>query len=140
MRGSPLFRTLTVLVALLLTGIGLARLTTVAAPQVSATPPPSEKAEPAKSSSATFELLLSGTAKRVVLEAGGAPITFENTAGPLTGKLALSSDMPTIFLQVEWADAVAGHRFAKLRLEAPGQETREHVFSAPDNIDDLWEP
>jgi hypothetical protein len=41
---------------------------------------------------------------------------------------------------VEWTDTTAGHRFAKLRLEVPGQDTREHVFSAPGDIDDLWEP
>jgi len=139
MRGSPLLRTLAVLVALLLTGIGLARLTAPAAKQVAA-PPAEEKPEPSKISPAAFELLLSGTAKRVTLEAGGEPLAFEKTAGPLTGKLPLSSDKPTIFLQVEWADAAAGHRFAKLRLEVPGQETREHVFSAPSDIDDLWEP
>ena len=140
MRGSPLLRTLAVLVALLLTGIGLARLTSTAAHQVAAPPPPVEKTETSKASPATFDLLLSGTAKRVTLEAGGEPLSFENTAGPLTGKLSLASDMPTIFLKVEWAEATAGHRFAKLRLEIPGQETREHVFSAPGNIDDLWEP
>jgi hypothetical protein len=139
MRGSPLFRTLAVLVALLLTGIGLARLTAPVTRQVTP-PPPEGNAESAKTSAATFELLLSGTAKRVTLEAGGEPLAFENTAGPLTGKLPISSDKPTIFLQVEWADAAAGHRFAKLRLEVSGQETREHVFSAPANIDDLWEP
>ena len=140
MRGSPLLRTLAVLVALLMTGMGLARLTAPAANQETALPPPIEKTGPSKASPATFELLLSGTAKRVTLEAGGSPLTFENTAGPLTGKLALSSDQPTIFLKVEWADTTAGHRFAKLRLEVPGQETREHVFSAPGDIDDLWEP
>lgn len=139
MRGSPLFRTLAVLVALLLTGIGLARLTAPAAKEVTA-PPPVEKPESAKTTSATVELLLSGTAKRVTLEAGGEPLAFENTAGPLTGKLLLSSDKPTIFLLVEWTGTTAGHRFAKLRLEVPGQDTREHVFSAPGDIDDLWEP
>jgi len=139
MRGSPLLRTLAVLVALLVAGVGLARLTAPAAPQVTA-PPPVGKTEPVKTHATTFELLLSGTAKRVTLEAGGDPFSVENSAGPLTGKLSLSSDQPTIFLKVEWADASAGHRFAKLRLEVPGQETREHVFSAPGDIDDLWEP
>lgn len=139
MRGSPLLRTLAVLAVLLLAGMGLARLTAPATPQATA-PPPVEKPEPSKTSSATFELLLSGTAKRMTLEAGGKPVAVENTAGPLTGKLALTSHKATIFLQVEWAEATAGHRFAKLRLEIPGQETREHVFSAPGDIDDLWEP
>ncbi|MEK7950006.1 hypothetical protein [Luteolibacter soli] len=132
-------RTLVVLAVLLLAGIGLARLTAPATPQVTA-PPPVEKSEPFKANLATFELLLSGTAKRVSLEAGGEPLAFENTAGPLTGKLSLSSDQPTIFLKVEWADTTAGHRFAQLRLEIPGQATREHVFSAPADIDDIWEP
>ena len=132
-------RTLAVLAVLLLAGIGLAKLTAPLAPQATA-PPPVEKIEPAKTNTATFELLLSGTAKRVTLEAGGDPLAFENTAGPLIGKLPLSSDQPTIFLKVEWAEATAGHRFAKLRLEIPGQQTREHVFSAPGDIDDLWEP
>jgi hypothetical protein len=139
MRGSPLMRTLAVLVALLLAGVGLARLTAPVTPQVTA-PPPAEKPDRPAATSATFELLLSGTANRVALEAGEVPLVFENTAGPLTGKLTLSSDQPTIFLQVEWADAAAGHRFAKLKLEVPGQETREHVFSSPGDIDDLWEP
>lgn len=139
MRGSPLMRTLAVLAVLLLAGIGLAKLTAPVAPQAT-TPPPIEKIEPAKANSATYELLLSGTAKRVTLEAGEEPLAFENTAGPLTGKLSLSSDQPTIFLKVDWAEATPGHRFAKLRLEIPGQETREHVFSAPGDIDDLWEP
>ncbi|MCW1921770.1 hypothetical protein OKA05_04345 [Luteolibacter arcticus] len=140
MRGSPLLRTLAVLVALLLAGIGLARLTAPAATQATVTSVPQDEPESSAIRPATFDLLLSGTAKRVTLEAGGPPLTFENTAGPLTGKLALSADKPTIFLVVEWAEAAAGHRFAKLRFEVPGQETREHVFSAPGNIDDLWEP
>jgi hypothetical protein len=139
MRGSPLLRTFAVLAALLLAGIGLARLTAPATLQAT-TQPPAENPESPKTDSATFELLLSGTAKRVTLEADGEPLAFENTAGPLTGKLGLASDKPTIFLKVEWAEATAGHRFAKLRLEIPGQETREHVFSAPGDIDDLWEP
>lgn len=132
-------RTLAVLAVLLLAGIGLAKLTAPVAPQAT-TQPPVEKIEPPKANSATYELLLSGIAKRVSLEAGEEPLAFENTVGPLTGKIALSSDQPTIFLKVDWAEATAGHRFAKLRIEIPGQETREHVFSAPGDIDDLWEP
>lgn len=139
MRGSPLMRTLAVLAVLLLTGIALAMLTAPKTPQAIA-PPPVEKPEPSKANSATFELLLSGTAKHVTLEAGAEPLAFENTSGPLNGKLSLSSDQPSIFFKVDWAEATAGHRFAKMRLEIPGQETREHVFSAPGDIDDLWEP
>ncbi|MCW1883582.1 hypothetical protein OKA04_02510 [Luteolibacter flavescens] len=133
-------RTLAVLVALLLAGIALARLTAPAPVQATAPSPEETPAATEALPSAAFELLLSGTAKRVSLAAGGDTADFENTAGPLTGKLGLGSDKPTIFLEVEWADAAAGHRFAKLRLEVPGEETREHVFSAAADIDDIWEP
>jgi hypothetical protein len=65
---------------------------------------------------------------------------LESPDAPLVGKLELSGETPVIFLQVEWAEAPAGHRFAKLRLEPPGEDTREHVFTAAGDIDDLWEP
>lgn len=131
-------RTLAVLAALLLAGLALARLTGSAPATVS--PPPQTAEETPIARGASFELLLSAPAKRVRLEAGGQPVTMENPVGPLTGKLELSGEAPVIFLQVEWAEAPAAHRFAKLRLESPGEETREHVFSAAGDIDDLWEP
>lgn len=139
MRGSPLKRTLVVLAALLLTGIGLARLIAPVAPPIS-TSPPRAPAPPSPVLSASFDLLLSGSAKRVTLDAGGAELKVHDSAGPLSGKLELSSAQPTLFLRVEWADAASGHRFAQLRLEIPGQPTRTHVFSAAGDIDDLWEP
>ena len=138
MRGSPLFRTLVVLAVLLLAGFGLARLT---APS---TPKPLVEDQPATPTSdaapATFEILLSATAKSVSLEAGGPTFVRENPAAPLTGTLEVQGANPVIFLKVEWADTTPGHRFAKLRIDRPGKETLEHVFSAPGDIDDLWEP
>ncbi len=126
------------LVVLLLAGFGLARLTGHSAPKpVVVDQKPSPAAE---ASTATFELLLSATAKSVSLEAGGPAFVLENPAGPLTGTLEVAGEQPVIFLKVAWADGSAGHRFAKLRIDRPGEETLEHVFSAPGDIDDLWEP
>jgi hypothetical protein len=138
MRGSPLLRTLVVLAVLLLAGFGLARLTGHSAPTpvvVDQKPSPAAEASPA-----TFELLLSAAAKSVALEAGGPAILQENPAGPLTGTLEIHGEQPVIFLKVAWAETSPGHRFAKLRIDRPGKETLEHVFSAPGDIDDLWEP
>lgn len=138
MRGSPLLRTLVVLAVLLLAGLGLARLTAPTTPDpvlVDQKPSPAAEVSPA-----TFELLLSATAKSVSLEAGGPALVHENPAGPLTGTLEVMGEHPVIFLKVQWADSSPGHRFAKLRIDRPGEETLEHVFSAPGDIDDLWEP
>ncbi len=141
MRGSPLLRTLLVLAALLLAGLGLHRLTA---------PPPEARAviQDAPSSGqtvialpgATFELLLSAGAKSVTLDAGGAPFTHRDVAGPLAGTLEIAGEAPVVSLRVEWADRAPGHRFAQLRLDRPGKETLEHVFSAPGDLDDIWEP
>ena len=138
MRGSPLFRTLVVLVVLLLAGFGLARLTGSSTPKPvvedqTATPAP-------QASQATFEILLSAAAKSVSLEAGGPAVVQESPAGPLTGTFEIHGEQPVVFLKVVWADTTPGHRFAKLRIDRPGEETLEHVFSAPGDIDDLWEP
>lgn len=126
------------LAVLLLAGFGLARLTAPATPKpVVEDPKPSPVSE---ATSATFELLLSAAAKSVSLEAGGPAFVRESPAGPLTGTLEVMGEHPVVFLKVEWADTNPGHRFAKLRIDRPGEETLEHVFSAPGDIDDLWEP
>jgi len=141
MRGSPLLRTLIVLAALLLTGLALSRLTarhqapvtTVTQQGMTSTPEPA-------SSKTTFELILSGTAEEISLDAGAATVRKTNTAGPISGRLELSGESPVISLRVTWKDEAPGHRFAMLRLEVPGKDTLEHVFSAPGEIDDIWEP
>jgi hypothetical protein len=133
-------RTLVVLAVLVLAGFGLARLTgpSAAAPvPVDAAPTamPSPSTAPA-----TFELLLSAAAKSVSLEAGGPAFVRESPTGPIAGILEIPDEAPVIFLKVNWADTTPGHRFAKLRIDRPGEETLEHVFSAPGDIDDIWEP
>lgn len=140
MRGSPLFRTLLVLVALLIAGLALARVTAHRDPTPApATPgPPPEAAEKV---TARYELLLSAAAADGVVELGGRKHPFGDTSGPLNGSVELPDLHAPVFLTVRWApSAEAGHRFARLRLEIPGRETLEHVFTSPGDIDDLWEP
>lgn len=141
MRGSPLLRTLVVLAALLATGLALARLTVVRpASQVLAPKQETEGMEEPAPAKASFELILSGIASEVTLDAGGTAVTKTDTAGPVTGTVELFGESPVVSLRVAWKEDSPGHRFAMLRLEVPGKETLEHVFSAPGEIDDIWEP
>lgn len=142
MRGSPLLRALVVLAALLVTGLGLARLTAGRTQAGSQTVVPVEQAQPTEEVGNTvpFELILSSSATEVSLDGGAEPFKKADTAEPVSGTLKLSGEHPLVSLQVKWSDASPGHRFALLRLEIPGKDTLEHVFNAPGDIDDIWEP
>jgi hypothetical protein len=140
MRGSPVLRTLIVLAVLLLTGLALARLTREIKPSAVPAPAREETPVPTPAKSAPFELILSAQAAEITLDAGGRPATAANTAAPLTGTLEIPGENPVISLRIRWADTSPGHRFAKLRLEVPGKDTLEHVFTAPGDLDDIWEP
>jgi hypothetical protein len=131
-------RTLLVLAALVLAGLGLSRLTRPV--PVAAAPPETVEQVAPPVRDASFELLLSAPAKSVALDAGGAPFVRENPAAPLAGRIEISGDRPLVSLKIVWADSSPGHRFAKLRLDRPGKDGIEHVFSAPGDIDDIWEP
>jgi len=139
MRGSPLLRTLIVLAALLVTGLALARLTVKGPERQPPAPKEATTSNPDIGKKASFELILSGTAKEISLEGGGTAMVKTDTAEPVTGTLELSGESPVISLHVTWSEKTPGHRFAKLRLEIPGRETLEHVFTAPGDIDDIWE-
>ena len=140
MRGSPFLRTLIVLAALLVTGLALARLTAERPRKTVQEQVDSSAKAPTAVKKATYELILSGTAKEVSLDGGAASATATNSAGPLAGSLEISGEMPVISLSVKWAEQSPCHRFAKLRLEIPGKPTLEHVFDATGDIDDIWEP
>ena len=140
MRGSPLLRTLVVLAVLLLTGLGLARLTAPVAQKPGASAGPELVEKPATKAKASFEILLSAKAKEVTLDGGSSPLSFQNTAEPVNGSLELEGEHPVISLRVTWSDTSPGHRFAKVRLEIPGKDTVEHVFTSAGDIDDIWEP
>ena len=142
MRGSPVLRTLVVLAFLLLTWLALARLTRDAKPPVQgATRTETAPPFPLTGKSAAYELVLSARATEIHLDAGAKPASLTpGTAAPLSGSLEIRGENPVISLRIKWTDNSPGHRFAKLRLEVPCKDTLEHVFSAPGDIDDIWEP
>lgn len=87
-----------------------------------------------------FRLLLSDPAAVVEIDTGEL-IRPPVDAATLSGTLEIDPKNPHVALVVRWKNpAAAGeHRFAKLTLEAPGQDTFTHVFDADGDIDDFLE-
>ncbi len=90
--------------------------------------------------SVSFRLLLSAPASQVEIHSASV-VTLPLDKSPLTGDLMLDSRNPQVALIVRWKipTAAGEHRFAKLTLEPPGQETLTHVFDADGDIDDFLE-
>lgn len=140
MRGSPLIRFILLTLALAATGLGLLRVT--AARDGGTAPVPHAAAEePAgHGKSIPFRLLLSAPAAAVELDSGKS--IRPPCDGPrISGVLELDPDNPHVALVVRWKNPAAPgeHRFAKLTLEAPGEQTFTHVFDADGDIDDFLE-
>ncbi len=139
MRGSPLIRFILLALALAAAGAGLARVT---ATRKSASPPPvAATGTPAlPGSQMPFRLLLSDPAAMVEIDTG-KPIRPPTDSATVSGTLELDPENPRVNLVVRWKNAAAPgeHRFAKLTLEAPGQDTFTHVFDASGDIDDFLE-
>lgn len=144
MRGSPLIRTFLILAALVLSGIGFARLThkgsTVAGGSVEEVTAESEMI-PAK-----VFLTFSEAAGSVQLNSGdrsivaGLPGNLEKmTWREFSTEMTIDKNEPVIFLNVVWSQDSGNRRFAKLVVEADGQETFTHVFDADGDIDDFVE-
>jgi hypothetical protein len=139
MRGSPLVRFILLALALAATGLGLTRVTAVRDGHPSAGPTEVVPPPVATGTTVPFRLLLSAPASEIVIDSGKSirpPVD-----GPLSGSLELDPKNPHIGLTIRWKNpATTGeHRFAKLTLEAPGQETFTHVFDAAGDIDDFLE-
>jgi hypothetical protein len=138
MRGSPLLRSIFMALALAATGLGLARVT---APRndslTTGSPPPT--ALPG-GGDIPFRLLLSAPAAQVEIDTGKV-IRLPVDGLSISGVLELDSKNPRLGLVIRWKQATARgeHRFAKITLEAPGQETLTHVFDAEGDIDDFVE-
>lgn len=138
MRGSPIIRFVLLAIGLLVTGWGLARITSTESTHDQNVP----IIVPENSTTRTtpFHLLLSAPAEVVEIDTGRVirPSIEQSSA---SGQLELDPKNPRIGLVVRWKNAVAGgeHRFAKLTLEIPGQETFTHVFDAAGDIDDFLE-
>lgn len=138
MRGSPLVRFILLALALAATGAGLSHVTSSRGQRAPEERPPESTALPR--TAVPFRLALSATASSVEIDTGRA-IHLPTAALPISGTLELDPQNPRVALIVRWTSPPAGgeRRFAKLTLEAPGQETFTHVFDAEGDIDDFLE-
>jgi hypothetical protein len=121
---------------LALTGLGLVRLTSV---KNSGNPleQSAAKNQPKSATQAVpFRLLLSAPATEV--EVNAVRLAADP---PISGILETDPRNPRVALVVRWKNptSTGEHRFAKLTLEAPGQETLTHIFDAAGDIDDFIE-
>jgi hypothetical protein len=139
MRGSPLIRFILLAIALAVTGAGLARVTATRKP-VSPTPAATAETSSLPGKTVPFRLLLSDPAAAVEIDTGKL-IRPSADSSTISGTLELDPKNPHVALVVRWKSpaAPAEHRFAKLTLEAPGQDTFTHVFDADGDIDDFLE-
>lgn len=140
MRGSPLVRFILLAIALAATAVGVSRVTAVR--PISAPTPPIPIAENPTThpESVPFRLLLSAPAALVEIDTG-KPLQPPLDGASLSGTLELDFANPHVGLLVRWKNPPSAneHRFAKLTLEIPGQETYTHVFDAQGDIDDFQE-
>ncbi|MES2924772.1 MAG: hypothetical protein V4819_24675 [Verrucomicrobiota bacterium] len=138
MRGSPLIRFILLVFALAATGAGLLRVTAARSPGDPAIR--SAVIEKPSQSAVPFRLILSAPAAAVEIDTGRV-IRPQANQSPISGTLELDPNNPRVGLVVRWKNAPTPgeHRFAKLTLEAPGQETFTHVFDANGDIDDFLE-
>jgi hypothetical protein len=142
-RGSPLIRTILVLAALVVAGIMFDRLTRERAlkadDQVLVMVDEQQKNLIPAKVNLTFsrfvgfyDLKING--ENVVLTRG--------ESGDYAGSAAIDPENPVVFLKVSCVPPLAegeGRMFAKLVVEADGQETFTHVFDAAGDIDDFVE-
>ena len=138
MRGSPIIRFILLVFALAATAVGLLRVT-AARGTADLTPKP-PIVEQAALAAVPFRLILSAPATAVEIDTGRL-IRLLAEQSTISGTLELDPNNPRLGLVVRWKNPCAPgeHRFAKLTLEAPGQETFTHVFDAAGDIDDFLE-
>jgi hypothetical protein len=134
-RGSPLLRSILILLALAASSLALIRLTH----SQSAPVPTAKKNQPTAATTVApipYRLVLSAEAAEISIAADSQPPLNQPA-----GQLSPTSKNPVISLTVRWKTppAPGEQRFAKLTLDPPGKETITHVFDAAGDIDDLLE-
>jgi hypothetical protein len=139
-RGSPLIRTFLILAALVVSGIGFARLTQRGTVEPE-TKNPVEMPESADLPiTAKFSLILSASPSSVELDGNAGTFQLEgDLAAELLGKLKIDPKARLVSLKVNWDEDSTSRRFAKLVIEAPGKKTFTHFFDADGDIDDFVE-
>jgi hypothetical protein len=138
-----MIRTVLVLLALVASGIGFARLTGWGGEvsQVADRPVTTEMSGYMKPAlEAKVFITLSGSARSVTINGYRGVVDFgEPVGGVYAGTVMIDRDLLMLLLEVEWLEETKGRNFAKLVVEAKNRETFSHVFDAPGDIDDFVE-
>lgn len=143
MRGSPLIRTFLILAALVVSGIGFARLTNKGTAAADAQGVEMAGTSEGERIPAKVYLTLSHLSGFFALTLGEDNVPFvRDPEGKLSGSALIDPENPVAFLKVSCLAKAPkdGQRiFAKLVVEAEGKETFTHVFDADGDIDDFVE-
>ncbi len=138
MRGSPIIRTILILVLILASGLGFIRLTAGPGETTQISDPKPIVAE--NRLLARYYLDLSASARSVVIGAGDREIKpTPISPGQYSGELEIATKGAILDLSIEWEGNAEGRRFAKLVLETDGKPTFTHVFDADGAIEDFVE-
>ncbi len=139
-----MLRTFLILAALVVSGIGFARLTQKGTTFTSE--PGEEISVTSEKISAKVFLTFSEAASSVQLNSGelsimaGLPGNVEKlTWREFSTEITIEKKHPVIFLNVVWSQDSGNRRFVKLVVEAEGQETFTRVFDADGDINDFVE-
>ncbi len=141
-RGSPLIRTALVLLAILASGLVFSYLTADQGSKLVAGGDTTE-VKSKQLIRARYILTLSERAAYVEVKSAGevsaTNLSSESGIEPLTGDIKIDLEKPVVFLKVNWYELGERRGFAKLTIEAAGQETVTQVFDATGNIDEFLE-
>ena len=133
-------RTLLILAALLVAGAGFGRLTQRESPRERI---PAEVRSPSVLLPAKFYLTLSHVSGFHELTVGDERISLSRASdGRWVGSGSIDPGNPVVFFKVSCMPRIPGdgqRTFAKLVVEADGEETFTHVFDADGDIDDFVE-
>ena len=139
-RGSPIFRTLLILVVVAAAGFLFVQLTENPKNLVPRNATVDSADEVNEVLVAKVFLTLSGKARSVEFSTNGSKVQLgQSNSETRVTDLKIAKDNPLLEIQVDWLEEVESRRFAKVVVEAPGHATFTHVFDASGNIDDFVE-
>lgn len=141
MRGSPLLRTIFVILGLALAIIPLWKIThrsAAPAPTVTSPKNPAQKIP----QPTPFTLTLSHQASNILLtDAAGTELWKQSEPSTTTDFTGSLDHLPeSLLVTITWASPTStGRHFAKLQLDPVGQNSLTHIFDSSSDIDDIWE-
>jgi hypothetical protein len=137
-----LIRTALVLLAILVSGLVFSRLSSNQGSKPVAS---GETTEPKSKQIIRARYFVTLSERAAYVEVGSAGevsstnLSSESGIEPITGDIKIDLDKPVVFLKVNWYELGERRGFAKLVIEAAGQETVKQVFDAEGNIDEFLE-